>query len=44
MTKEQAENLAKLVKDGVLSEADVAAIQAADAKHRESLEQKPESE
>lgn len=44
MTPEQAAHLAKLVKDGVLTAEEVAAIQESDAKHRESLEQaKPET-
>lgn len=38
MTPEQEKNLAKLIEDGVLTPADVAAIQAADEKHRKSLE------
>lgn len=44
MTDEQAANLAKLIADGAISQADVEAIRAADEAHRKSLESEPVSQ
>ena len=44
MTEEQAAVLAKLIEAGVLTDEEAARIQANDAKQREALEQKQETE